>query len=197
MKTRINLYLPQLRPQKDLYSLKNVMITWCIACAICVTYIIVQSTLIHGQQKRLSNLKAQVTVSNKKLAEVTEQLEQKQDKTGLTQELKLLEEQMRNQQLLINFVKTKQAVTELDYAAVMSDLAKQSSDNLWLTEFKFYDQMIVMKGATTQAQAVPRWLEGLKKSQYFAGKQFSVLELKQQETSLSFEVATVKQGLTP
>ena len=78
------------------------------------------------------------------------------------------------------------------YSQVMHDLGKYHDERLWLTKMRFDDQGVFLKGFAVDALAVPEWLNKLQQSDFFSGKSFALMNLKDSEQEMiAFEINTV------
>lgn len=192
MKTRINLYLPQLRPQKDPLSLNRIVVFLLVTL---FTMALLSSTLkakVVTQQKKLQGQQQIVNEQQTTLTQLQTALAKKQDKSVLAKKLAQIQAEIYHKQLVMDFISIHDQT--ILYAQVMEDLARYHEPKVWLTGFKFDSQHIVLEGQTDEPTQVPHWLDGLKASQYFSGKQLSEIEFEQREGLTYFRIASVPAG---
>ncbi len=190
MKAEINFYQKSLRPKRDLMPLLGVIILWLIALLIMIIFwlgfavdILYQNSVLKKQQQHLAAQQAVLNLSKNELAK-------KQDKSKLVAEFKRLQAEVSHKQLFFDYLTTTERLVAIDFSQVMQDLAQFHEANIWLTSIQLSDQQIILKGETQQPSALPVWLSQLKHSSFFTGKEFSVVEFKQNKQNSEFVVAT-------
>ena len=200
MKSRINFYQKSLRKRRDLMPFQGVLVIWAV-----VTFIIIASwggftlqtqhneTEKDESQQRLDSLYVELEAIKIKLAE-------KQNKDRLVVKLKSIEQEIAHKQQIFSYLKVVNELSATDYSRIMIDLARYHESSIWLTELIFAGKKITLKGHTFQSSQLPIWLNNLKQSPYFTGKEFSVLEFNEKEDGINeFNVSSelVVKGNSP
>ncbi|ATC93205.1 PilN domain-containing protein [Pseudoalteromonas tunicata] len=188
MKTRINLYLAELRPKKDPLSLNRVTVFLLTLLLVMVLLSSVLKTKVVAQQKMLQNQQQLVAEQQATLTELQTALARKQDKNVLSQQLAQIKAEIQHKQLVMEFISTHEQT--ILYAEVMEDLARLHDPLIWLTGFKFNNQHIILEGQTDEPAQIPHWLDGLKASSYFSGKLLSEMKFEQRDGVTYFRVAS-------
>ena len=137
----------------------------------------------------LQNKQKIVAEQQNTLSELQAALAQKQDKSVLAQQLAQIQAEINHKQLVMDFISTHDQT--ILYAQVMEDLARFHDPKIWLTGFKFNAKNILLEGQTDAPSQVPHWLDGLKASYYFSGKQLSEIAFEEREGITYFKVASV------
>ncbi|MFY8352688.1 PilN domain-containing protein [Pseudoalteromonas sp. SSM20] len=194
MKTRINLYLEELKPKREFLTLTNVAICWAALIVVLVIVVGVFGHLNQTSKERVLVLQSQLDQGKNQLTQAQQALERKQDKSPLLRRIEKKKEEIQEKQRLLDFMLTKTAQAKFDYAQVMTDLAGNTHREVWLKEFKFVGDEITLVGAATHGSAIPEWLNGLKDTDYFSAKAFSLLEFEKQKEGVEFQVATKLNG---
>lgn len=190
LKSRINLYTSELRPKKEFLTLKNIALSW-MACLLLFGIVaFVMLNLANKSSAELAALQAQVKLTKNQITELSAQLQKKQDKSHHIQKLTRLDSELEKKLQLISFIENKKPSSSVAYSKVMNDLARLPSANISLKRFRFAGTQILLQGVANRAQHVPQWMEMLKQSEYFAGKEFSQFTLNATEQTLYFEVST-------
>ena len=190
MKTRINLYLDELKPKKEYLTLNNVAFSWLALIVVLVAVSGFLMFLESSSKQQVAQLQATLDVTKKQLQQTQEALQRKQDKSPLMRRIDKQKQELSQKQRLLFIMEDKSEQAEFDYAEVMTDLAANGHGDVWLTAFHFVGHDITISGAATHGSAIPVWLNGLKDSDYFVDKAFSLLEFNNQEGGVSFQVAT-------
>jgi Tfp pilus assembly protein PilN len=196
MKQRINLYLSDLRPVKDPLSLNNIALSWAIVLVICIGYMGILMYVNKDLTQELTKVKRNLTQQTAQVNELQAALAVKQDKTFLSQQLNKFKKEYQHKEMMLKYISDKNNEDKISYADVMSDLAQFHHSDVWLTEFQFLNNEIVLKGLTQSPSKLPYWFDGLKQSAFFSGKSFSVLEFTHvdEQSKVEFRVATTNKG---
>lgn len=197
MKNRINLYIPELRPQKDPLSLAKLLIT----SGVVLSAVLVVSSILTTQVVQVKKaLKAEQVIAEQQQASLNQlqaQLEQKQNKSKYAQELKIIESEIAHKKLMFDFIAERSEADAVYFASVMTDLARFHDSRIWLTEFKLSHGNVKLAGVAQNASALPYWLDSLKQSDFFSGQSFSVMEFEQKNSAVSFTIAGSEQEAKP
>lgn len=194
MKSRVNLYHPELHPKLRLLTLSIVMILWLFAALCCLlVYFYLES-----EQQNIE-------------FEVAKAAEQKQQQTMLVEELqsavgnlqidpKLLKQVEINQQLIslkkrvLSELAGQEGLKSNGFSTLMIDLASHNPSGLWLTHINLDGVSVVMEGATTDSAIVPKWLSSLGQTEYFKGQEFANTRLyRDSGQQLNFVISTDKK----
>jgi len=196
MKQRINLYLSELRPVKDPLSLNNIALSWVMVLVVCLGYMGILMYVDKDLNQELTKVKRQLTQQTAQVNELQAALAVKQDKTFLSQQLNRLKKEYQHKKMMLEYISERNDENKISYADVMSDLAQFHHSDVWLTEFRFVNHEVELKGLTQSPSKLPYWFDGLKKSTFFSGKLFSVLEFKNidENAQVEFRVATTNKG---
>ncbi len=194
MKTRINLYLDELKPKREFFTLNNIVMCWGALIIVLVLVSILFARFEHTSKQQLLSLQSKLDRTKAELAQVQRELERKQDKSPVLRRIDKKKHDMLEMQKLLQFMQAKSKQAEFDYAQVMVDLASNTHNEIWLKSFHFVGNDIQLVGEATHGSAIPEWLNGLKRSEYFEAKTFSLLEFDKQETGVEFQIATQYSG---
>lgn len=195
MKTRINLYLDELKPKREFLTLANVALCWAALTTLLVLVIGVFNHLDKTSKEQMLVLQSQLDQRKAELAKAQKALEIKQDKSPHLSRIEKKKSEIEEKQRLLDFMLTKTEQAKFDYAQVMTDLAANTHSEVWLNEFRFVGEEITLVGAANHGAAIPEWLNGLKNSDYFSAKAFSLLQFEKQEQGVEFQVATKLEHL--
>ena len=197
MKNRINLYLPELRPQKDPLSLLKLLIISGVVLSIMLVASSILTTQVLQVKKALKAEQLRAEQQQTSLGQLQVQLEQKQNKSKFAQDLKIIESEIAHKRLMFDFISARSKADAVYFANVMTDLARFHDNRIWLTEFKISHGNIKLAGVAQNASALPHWLDGLKQSDFFSGQSFSVMEFEQKNNTVLFTLAGNEQEAKP
>lgn len=177
MKTRVNLYLEEFRPVKEILPLQLVLVSW-LAVVLAVSF------LNNSTADRFVKTQQAGKVLNdtyRKLKEQIANLEnqqasRKQD-AKLIEEVSELESELRAKQILLAELVGREKFKNNGFSLMMEDLAERNDSELWLNHIQIDENDVYLRGNTLKSDAVPRWVNGLKESEYFAGRSFAGVKL--------------------
>ncbi|MGB1290655.1 MAG: PilN domain-containing protein [Pseudoalteromonas sp.] len=190
MKTRINFYQKAIRVKRDPVPFKVMLALWLVTlCVVALTWLFYLDEE-HKSLQLVTQSEAYLTNTEQQLSVVKQRLADKQNKSHLIDELKVLQQEILHKQQVFDYLENTSMHTKTDYADVMRDLAAYHEPQIWLSQIKFDGQKIILKGRAQQAKSLPIWLTNLRQSSFFNGKEFSVVELSSSEGVSEFNVAT-------
>ena len=99
----------------------------------------------------------------------------------LRAELENLQKKYTEKQTFLDYLTKYELGNRQGFSEILSDLAKQRIDNVWLTSFSFLDagRSITLDGKALESNQIPLYIDNLAQAKQFQGKQFSVFELQQ------------------
>ncbi len=190
MKHRLNLFTPDLAPKLDLLSLNSV-VGFCAAVALLLTLtwaglawqgdgLSSQLNVLQSEQRQLQADvdKLQMAMQNRKPDPVLEQ--------KVASKQKMLE---RQQRLLQEFAQ-REVIKTQGFAPLLTDLANQSSGDLWLNSIEIDELNMLLDGEVTKPEAFPQWLQRLAQTRTFTGKTFDTARVFRDNDVLRFELKT-------
>lgn len=195
MKTRVNLYLPELKPKKEFLTLKNTLVCWLVVSTVMLIVSLVFSNSVKQVNTQVNKLQRTVNSAKTTLTATQVQLEKKQDKTPFIKRIEQFQKEIEQKQHLLDLMLDKNQKAQFDYASVMRDLARYSNEQVWLSEFYFSGYDITLSGFANHGSALPVWLSDLEQSTYFNNKAFSLIEFEQQKDVVLFNIATRSKSM--
>ncbi len=194
MKNRVNLYQDTLRPNIDPLPLQRVVIIWLLVLIVSVAaaFFALRSERLARQE--LTVITNDVLKQQAAVKELQKELLRRQDLTELNQRIAELQREVADKLEILRYVQNESGKGATDYAQVMADLARYHKEGVWLTRIYVAGAELVLEGETSRPDELALWLEGLKRSAYFSGKAFSVLQFSGDEEVRRFRVATTEKG---
>lgn len=192
IKTRVNLYLPSLRPVKETLPLNLMVICWLSTAAILtVTGLVLQDTRTTLSQELRDSRKA-LTDKQSLVSDLQTRHQNRKASVQLTEKLDQLSKELQGKRVLSQHLKGQVVPDEQRYSAVMLDMARFHDDKLWISSMRFDEQGVSLRGYALNALAVPQWMDKLQQSPFFVGKEFAVLNLEDNdEQAIAFEINSV------
>ncbi len=183
MSQQINLYHPIFRKQKKTFSARAIL----NAALVLIAGIV----LMYGYTSwRVYQLRAEISLSgqrqalaNKRLQSVTRQF------TRPSRDIVLEREVRRHEQLLAARNKIREILQQgiftntTGYSSYFIALARQYTRGVWLTEISITGagEKMTLKGRSTLANRVPRYLQRLSREKTLSGIEFDVFQIARPE----------------
>ncbi|MCG7570388.1 PilN domain-containing protein [Pseudoalteromonas sp. CNC9-20] len=194
MKSSINFYQESLKPRHDPLPLALVVKIFIAAFVVLAVVIALQVWRNNHQQQQLQELTQQHSHLKAEVAELNKQLAQRRDTKNLQQQLEQQQRAEQHRLSLIAYLQGKGSGVPLSYSALMNDLARYHNPQVWLTEINISQRHVQLQGKTAVPSEIAPWLKQLRNSNYFLGKEFSVLEFDESDELRQFNVSTRIDG---
>ncbi|AWL10780.1 hypothetical protein HMF8227_00272 [Saliniradius amylolyticus] len=194
MKYRVNLYPNDLKPKVELYTLQFAL----VLLGFCLLLVVAGSLLVQARtehwQEQAQQASREVQQFQKILAKQRQELQQGPS-PELVDQVRRMQEQAREQRLLLRQLDTLEGQQNLGLAGLMEDLAAADHPQLWLSRISVSGSDLYLQGQLSRASALPEWLEQLAQQPSLQGRDFTDARLyQQQEKGLHFVLNT---GLDP
>lgn len=195
MKRRVNLYVAELQPEICLVSPNLAMATWGAAL------LLIGVLALFGTQKQqaLGERKAQLDFQLQSKRGMHKALEEAKLKRVPDPTLReaLLEQQqvLASKQRIRNELKRREALKYQGFSNLMLDLAQQHDGNVWLTQISLDENKLRLQGHTLDSAAVPKWINSLSDTEFFAGREFAAARVfrEAEDQPLAFVLDTEQQ----
>jgi Tfp pilus assembly protein PilN len=200
MKTRINLYRDEFKPQFIWVSATNTMIFGVIALLImgAISFGIWQDQ--QTREKELEQVQASIAAKQSQLKNLTQQLTQRKKDPSLLARLNTQQVRLSTAKHLADKLESLSKLQEERFSSAFTSFAEVNNSNVWLTSFQVNDRDIVVEGNINQPGALPTWLKSIGKTDFFADKKFSAATVYRKEEQLSFRIQSkttnIEQGAT-
>lgn len=197
MKYRINLFPSELKPKLDLFTLNFVLVLWTTAGLGMLgfthysqqTYIETQASTQKVQQE---HAKRKTMFDTLKQARDT----RAQDPALLAEQKKLAGEE-RAKALLLDELQGRERLKNQGFSMLMRDLSNQHIEQIWLTQISIQENKIRIEGGSVDSAKVPFWVNKLKQSEYFSGRDFAGARMyRNDDDDLTFVLSSDLQGLS-
>ncbi|MDP2560868.1 PilN domain-containing protein [Psychrobium sp. 1_MG-2023] len=185
MKTRINLYLPELRPVKEKLPLSlTVAIS---AGTLALIIIIALSLFVLMEQKRdeMINKEHELVQAQIHLGQKITELTNATDNTPLLNEIATRKAEITTKKRVLAAL-SSQFSTSVPYSPLFKAFAELDTDNVWLTKISKTNGLLNIAGSASTSRDIPRWVEQLKLSPIFSGQTFNALEIERDEQQVNF-----------
>ena len=196
MKYRINLFPSELEPKLDLFTLNFVMVLWLL------TGLVIAVAIHHSQQTfiatQASTQKVQQEHANRKtmFSTLKNARDNRVQNPELLAEEKKLSGEEKAKSLLLNELQGREQLKNQGFSVLMRDLSKQHINEIWLTQISIEETRMRIEGGALDSSKVPFWVNQLRQSEYFAGRNFAGARMyRNEEDNLTFVLSSDLQGL--
>ncbi|MFT4925787.1 MAG: MSHA biogenesis protein MshI [Phenylobacterium sp.] len=195
-KTRVNLYILSLRPVKEVLSLNMMVISWVVTAVLLTATAMVLNNNLAQLSGNLTASRTALTDKQAMVKLLEEEHKNRKASIRLTEELNQLSKELQGKRILSQHLKGQVVPVEQRYSAVMLDMARFHNDQLWISEMRFDELGVSLRGYALNALAVPEWMNKLQQSPFFVGKEFAVLNLEDQDDEvIVFEINSVAMDI--
>lgn len=185
MKTRINLYLPELRPVKEVLPLSSSVLY--MVMSVVITLCIIGGFSYVNQQLRAEQqiLNSELIVQESRLTEKAAELAAVTTNTPLLKKIDKTKADIIQKDTILEALKHQFAVN-VGFAELFTGLAEIEMKDVWLTDIKSKSGKLSFTGKALDAETVPQWITAIEASPIFMGQSFSTLELLREDTLVTF-----------
>ncbi|ALS97012.1 PilN domain-containing protein [Lacimicrobium alkaliphilum] len=183
MKNQVNFYQPSPKSGSESVNLNLVLICCLIATVLVAGWSVYSSAELDQWQAREKAQKRDLDNIRQRLQQATAALDTQPD-VRLVQQAEQLQREIQAQNYLLGRLRNEQQTGRGTYAQLMLALASQHQQDIWLTHIAVTGNRLQLQGKSLSAESVPRWLQGLSKSDYFVGTRFGSLKVFRDEEQL-------------
>lgn len=187
MKSRINLYLPELRPVKEVLSL-NQSVAY-MALSIFALALAIAGVTYLNEELKAENIRFQneLTLQESILAEKANELAAVTTNSPLLNDIKQVKAKTAEKKVVLSSL-TKVFEQNIGFSALFEGLTTIEVNDVWLTVIESQNGKLSFAGSALESQAVPRWVEALESSPAFSGHSFSGLQIEREDNLIHFSL---------
>lgn len=185
MKTRINLYLPQLRPIKEVLSLKQSVSYVVISLVCCFLTVVSFSYFNDSLNEKQNELTRQLRLEEAHLAEKANELAAVTTTAPLLKDIENIKQKIVEKKKVLAVLETE-FEANIGFSSIFDGLSNLTMNNVWLTRIESKEGKLSFGGSALKSQDIPRWVKELEASEVFYGHNFSDLELKREGKVVHF-----------
>lgn len=192
-KLNINLFQPELLPEKVLLTLPRLAIAWGVVLLIMFSW----SVKIHYTQNslkgKLTVLRQENNSSTAQLDTLTAQLAARKVDSQLTEKLATIKLLLNNKQALHANLTNPNRTYVSGFAGAMDDLAKLHHQDIRLEVIHINNDNMTFSGLALTPESVPAWLAGFENSALLSGKSFSRFKLSENKENVTEFMVSSKE----
>lgn len=177
MKSRINLYLPELHPKLEVLTLSFVLTIWAILFTI--LGLVYYHDYSHGESVKtdLMVIEVQKQLVEDRLVELNETLASRTKDPKLLAAIESKQLEVSLKQRVIDELSGQEQFKSNGFAGLMSGLAEHHLDGLWLTRIQLDENQVMLEGGATDSSLIPQWMTQLSSTERLKGQEFSTTKL--------------------
>lgn len=190
MKNRLNLYLLDMQPRQELLTLNKCLLLGLLLLVIVLLLRLQQHWQLTHLQQQQQGLEQTLAEKTTLVTAMQQQLHNRIEDPKLVKKVNQLQQELRVKQQLLGEVQGREKLKTQGFAALMLDLARSASPQLWLREIAVDRHNIKFAGQANHSESLPKWLEALGNTEYFQGREFAAARLYRQEQQLHFVISS-------
>ncbi len=194
MKTRINLYLEQLKPVKEKQPLVQSTIFFGIAILFVLLGAATLMVLNYQQAIDKENLALTIATEQQTLNIMVTEFSRENNSAPLLAEIATMKRKIRSKKSILRAL-DQQFKNTAGFSPLFESLASVSVNNVWLTEISSNNGLLSFKGGAVASKDIPIWIDKLKSAPALAGHKFSALSLVRDEDQLTFSLSNDDSAL--
>ncbi|UUM30902.1 MSHA biogenesis protein MshI [Vibrio japonicus] len=190
----VNLFPSYLKPKKEYFTLKNVLLGWGVAAAALVA---VYSGVMYQQNdltKQLYLIKAQEAEFAQQSKTLKQRIASHKPSPEKIAAVSRLEIEIEAKRRSLGAIKEHDAAQQMGYSGVMQSLAKLGRNDISLSSISISTHSLDLKGLAKDPQSVPSWIGQFKNELNLVGRTFEKLKIGRNEQGiLTFELKTKEE----
>lgn len=191
LKTRVNLYSQTLLPIELRLSFKRLTQILGLVLVVSVLAGTVSYVLVLGLEADKAELTQQKRLLDSKKKTLESAISQRAPAQKLVEQVELLSQQVELKQMLMGELSQRESLTSLGYSLLFTDLARVSSNNIWLNRIRVESNNYIFEGYSSAPNSVPQWVERLKSTETLKGHAFATLSMSRGvDTPLAFTLTS-------
>ena len=188
MKTRINLYRDEFKPQFVWLTVANMLLlSFIVLLVLSGIYYTVWKTM-ESRTNELSELRATIQQRQATLDDLTNSLTQREKDPILLNQLAMRKTLLVSNQQLATKLDSLNNLQKTPFSTVFDSFSVADRNDVWLSSFKINDNLVRIEGNISRPEALPAWLQAVGKTEYFQNKSFRSASVTREQGQLSFVI---------
>ncbi len=177
MKTRINLYLPEFRPAKELLTLSRVVLICFIVLLLMIGWVFAARASTASQMKENQRLQDQITQLEEQINLMQERILAMHTNGDLKAELERAKKRYKSLQVIISALKNIKADNAILYSSLMMELAEACSSRMAIEKIVATGKVVNIEGKVIGGNEVPSFIERFKQLDVLHQLSFASIEV--------------------
>lgn len=190
----INLFPTHLKPKKEYFTLKTVLLGWAGTAAVSLAIYGALSYQHNHLTEQLNLVKAQQAEFKQQSSTLAQKLAKHKPSPAKVAAVHRLEAEIESKRRSLDAVSEHDTEQQIGYSGVMQSLAKLGRNDISLHSIVIDSQSLDLKGYAREAQAIPNWISQFKSELNLVGRTFEKLKIGRNEQGvLTFELKTKEE----
>ncbi len=175
---RINLYLPEFRPREELLDFNQLL--WAFVGMIFLFSALGwwTSSNIDLLEQQYEQQAALIGPMEKQKAELDKMLASRPQEDRLDREILSLQDAIQQKAKALETLKISDVKGSQGYSALLTDLAFNKPQQIWLTDISLSNDVLSLHGQTTSPPLITEWIETATQHKTL-NRRFSAIDIKQ------------------
>ncbi len=173
MKTRINLYLPEFKPPKELLSVARVVMIALAVLAVMILWVLYARNQVAVQQKKNMELVTRLNNATEELTTFQRAVSERSSGEQLEAELERAKIRYESKRQLADVLSQMKSNTEQHYSSLLLELARISTPNIAIESVSANGRVVTIRGKTADPAAVAEFVESFKRLDYLHNLSFA------------------------
>lgn len=178
---KINLYLPELQPKKEVLSLPQVGVITAAFLFIFIAFGWSMTSDTAALKQQLSSETDMLKPLELQKQELDKMVAGRPDENALADEIAALEYDIQNKSLALNTLKNSDVAASDGFSQLLEELAQTKSNKLWFTDIGINNEVLLLKGQTVDPKLITAWIENATNGNALS-RQFSAIKIEQHST---------------
>jgi Tfp pilus assembly protein PilN len=173
MKTRINLYLPEFKPPKELLSIARIAMLTLAVMVVMILWVLYARNEVSVQQKKNQELVEKLNSATEEMTLFQRAVSERSSGEQLEAELERAKIRYESKRKLADVLSQMKTNTGHNYSSLLMELAQVGSSNIAIESVSANGRVVTIKGKTTDATAVADFVENFKRLDYLHSLSFA------------------------
>ncbi len=190
----VNLFPSYLKPKKEYFTLKNVLLGWGVTAAVFVAMYGVLAYQKGALTEQLNLYKVQEAEFKQQSKTLKQRIASHKPSPEKIAAVSRLEVEIEAKRRSLGAIKEHDAAQQIGYSGVMQSLAKLGRNDISLSSIFISTHSLDLKGLAKDPQSVPNWIGQFKTELNLVGRTFEKLKIGRNEQGiLTFELKTKEE----
>lgn len=185
MKTRINLYLNEFKPPKELLTLGRMLIVAAVCFFLVLCYGFYQRANLAKEQRTVMQLEEQKDAVQKNLLEVQMAYASRGTDEALKKEVDELNQLYLSKLALYDVIRNLKMSTDVNYASTLMDVARASSNSMSISRVVLNGKRMDIKGKVVFGDEVPVFIDKFKQLDNLSSRSFGFIKIYRDKENVS------------
>jgi hypothetical protein len=191
MKTRINLYRDEFKPQFVWLTVANMLLlSFIVLLVLSGIYYSVWKAM-DNRANELNELRATIQQRQATLDELTVQLTQRKKDPVLLKQLEMRKTVLASNQQLATKLDSLNSLQETPFSTAFESFSNADRNDVWLSAFRINENLVRIEGKISRPEALPAWLQAVGKTTYFKNKSFQTANVTREQGQLNFVIENI------